>query len=245
MPITRGQGNPPWARDETILALDVLLNSLPRVPGKESDEVRSLSRLLQSLDLHDSQHRNSQFRNVAGVYLKLQNLYSLHPGAANRKGLKTSRTDRQVWEEFRERQPELRAIASAIRAAAEVVHAGAGPADPDDDDHSFEGRILWRRHRVRERDRALRRKKIAAVRKRGALECEVCGTTPMERRRVRIEDAVFEIHHLMPLQQSGEQRTRLSDLAVLCANCHRRIHALARLERRIVSIAELRDLLQR
>ncbi|WP_420497540.1 HNH endonuclease [Xenorhabdus griffiniae] len=34
-----------------------------------------------------------------------------------------------------------------------------------------------------------------------------------------------EVHHLNPLHKSdGETRNELSDLAIVCSNCHRMIH---------------------
>ena len=36
-----------------------------------------------------------------------------------------------------------------------------------------------------------------------------------------------ECHHVVPLHQAGEGRTRLSDLALSCCNCHRMIHRRA------------------
>ena len=33
-----------------------------------------------------------------------------------------------------------------------------------------------------------------------------------------------EVHHLTPLHVSGETTTKPSDLAILCANCHRMVH---------------------
>ncbi|WP_425546396.1 HNH endonuclease [Amycolatopsis minnesotensis] len=34
----------------------------------------------------------------------------------------------------------------------------------------------------------------------------------------------IECHHAIPLHVSGETTTRLSNLVLLCANCHRMIH---------------------
>jgi 5-methylcytosine-specific restriction enzyme A len=57
-----------------------------------------------------------------------------------------------------------------------------------------------------------------------ALCCEVCGfdfeQTYGERGR-----GYIECHHIVPLHVAGPRTTRLVDLALLCANCHRIIHA--------------------
>ncbi|WP_405847976.1 HNH endonuclease [Streptomyces niveus] len=34
----------------------------------------------------------------------------------------------------------------------------------------------------------------------------------------------IEVHHLLPLHVAGPRETRLEDLALLCANCHRMCH---------------------
>ena len=64
-----------------------------------------------------------------------------------------------------------------------------------------------------ERDPALRK---AALKHYGR-ECMGCSFTP------RVESQL-DVHHLDPIAQ-GERRTRLEDVAVLCANCHRLAHS--------------------
>jgi 5-methylcytosine-specific restriction protein A len=85
----------------------------------------------------------------------------------------------------------------------------------------MEGRLLFRRHRVRERDRGLvRRKKATAA----TLACEVCGFD-FGAFYGRAGDGFIECHHVIPLGQGGGTRqTRLADLALVCANCHRVLH---------------------
>ncbi len=85
--------------------------------------------------------------------------------------------------------------------------------------------VLIRRHVTRERDRRLRQRKIEAVQLRGqGLACEACSfdfaRTYGERGR-----GYIEYHHVVPLHVTGTRSTRLEDLALLCANCHRMIHA--------------------
>jgi 5-methylcytosine-specific restriction protein A len=45
-----------------------------------------------------------------------------------------------------------------------------------------------------------------------------CGFTP------RVESQL-DVHHLDPIAE-GQRRTRLEDVVVLCANCHRLAHSL-------------------
>ena len=46
MPVTKGQGNPTWTFEETLLALDLIQRATPRVPGKTSPEVAEVSKTL-------------------------------------------------------------------------------------------------------------------------------------------------------------------------------------------------------
>ena len=65
-----------------------------------------------------------------------------------------------------------------------------------------------------ERDPSVRRKALAHYGK----KCAVCNFEP----RV---DSQLEVHHLFPLANGGERVTSISDVVVLCANCHRLAHS--------------------
>ncbi|WP_237355028.1 HNH endonuclease signature motif containing protein [Rhizobium phaseoli] len=41
---------------------------------------------------------------------------------------------------------------------------------------------------------------------------------------LEFQEALFEAHHIRPLAETGERLTKVSDLALLCACCHRLIH---------------------
>ena len=58
----------------------------------------------------------------------------------------------------------------------------------------------------------------------GHLRCEVCDLEP-ETLYGGDADSLVDVHHILPLSVSGPTRTHLDDLAVLCPNCHRAIHA--------------------
>jgi predicted HNH restriction endonuclease len=106
----------------------------------------------------------------------------------------------------------------------------------DDADEEFvEGKILTARHR--KRDQRLRSRLIA--KRRGAgLRCELCGFTAAELPS-SVEDAFFEAHHKLPLAAAeGERRTKVEDMALFCACCHRFIHRLIAREKRWFSTDE-------
>jgi 5-methylcytosine-specific restriction enzyme A len=87
---------------------------------------------------------------------------------------------------------------------------------------SLEGTIRERIVKHRQRERSIREHKLSAFRNaHGRLFCEVCGFDFVD--TFGVEYA--EVHHLKPLASRDEpSKTRISDLAVLCANCHRVAH---------------------
>ena len=90
-----------------------------------------------------------------------------------------------------------------------------------------EGQQRLRAHFSRERSPRLRRDKLKVFRQEhGALHCEICGFEDSAHLPALFTDKAFEVHHKNPLADAvGPVRTILKDLAVLCANCHRAIHA--------------------
>jgi HNH endonuclease len=83
-------------------------------------------------------------------------------------------------------------------------------------------------HYRRERNRSLvEAKKRVVEAEKGYLACEVC-EIDFRRLSPRYGLACCEVHHLRPLALGPiEEPTRLSDLAIVCSNCHRMIHRLA------------------
>jgi hypothetical protein len=98
------------------------------------------------------------------------------------------------------------------------------PPSEDDLEGVDEGGLALRQHLVRERDRGLRKRKISSVRQADKpISCEVCGFDFGLVYGERGQD-YCEVHHRAPLHHTGQTITKLEDLAVLCANCHRMIH---------------------
>jgi 5-methylcytosine-specific restriction protein A len=161
--------------------------------------------------------------------MKLSNFQRFDPRfqETGRKGLAHgSRGDEEVWLEFAEDRARLAATAEAIREtlahAPEIVEA----SDTSTDAEAAEGAILTRLHHYRERDAGLARKRKAqALERHGRLGCEACDFDFAQAYGER-GMGYIEVHHVKALEtlRPGE-RTKLSDLAVLCANCHRMVHA--------------------
>jgi len=112
--------------------------------------------------------------------------------------------------------------------------------DDEDDEGDEEGRVRRRQHRYRERLSNLRQKRLDCMYElEGCYFCECC-----ERRSPDSENpcSILEVHHIVPLSETvGVRRTTLDDLAVLCANCHRLIHAQMRKSVGHVSVENLKD----
>ncbi|HWK14206.1 MAG TPA: HNH endonuclease [Rhizobiaceae bacterium] len=239
MAVTQGHGNPPWTRDEVLLALELYLDTPSAIPGPSDPRVEKLSSTLQRLPYHLDAARQPRFRNAAGVAFKLQNLRQVATG----KGLgNVSKTDREVWADFGDRPDEVRHIAAMIRAELSTDEAAAGQVVDEEMDEEFvEGRLLTRKHLVRERNRKLRSKLLASKGSSG-LRCDACDRDYHEVPEV-LRPSVFEAHHIVPVHAAGERKTRVQDLALLCACCHRLIHRVISREKRWVTVAEFADMI--
>jgi 5-methylcytosine-specific restriction protein A len=222
--------NPKWTRDEPILALDFYLRHRPNPPGKQSDEIRDLSealnRLANSLDVS----HEGTYRNADAVYMKLMNFRRLDPGYTEegKVGLtRGGKEDGAVWEEFAPDPTRCHAAAQAIREATGYVKDSVlAPSEGglDDGAEAEEGRLLTALHRRRERSRQIvEKKKRQALRLQDRLACEVCGFDFRSAYGERGKGFI-ECHHTKPVSESAGKKTRLTDLALVCANCHRMIH---------------------
>ena len=112
---------------------------------------------------------------------------------------------------------------------------------PDPDILSFpEGAEKRRLHLTRERNRTLVAKaKSIAFEQDSMLRCQVCGFSFKERYGEHGHKFI-EAHHKQPIAELKQgSRTRLADLALVCANCHRMLHS----GDKTLSIQELKDLL--
>jgi 5-methylcytosine-specific restriction enzyme A len=230
--------NADWTWDEHVLALALYRQNPASPPGKNSAEINALSTLLNRLAERRGIVRSETFRNANGVYMKLMNFRRLDPEfrAAGKVGLsRGAKGEAEVWNEFSHNRSKLDQAAAAIRLAIEdeAVDLRTSP----DDYEAEEGSPILRLHRSRERDRELvRRKKRQALAENRHLSCEVCEFNFGERYGELGQDFI-EVHHRKPVHtlQLGD-RTRLNDLALVCANCHRMLHR----SRRVIDVSELR-----
>lgn len=218
--------NPNWTRDELILALNLYISAGRKWLDRKHPDVIALSQLLNELPIHSTEDREVEFRNPNGVSMKLGTFLSLdpeYPGKGLRRG---SKLEQEVWDNYADKPYELHQVARAITSSLALGIAESPVSyELEGDDEFCEGRILTLLHMERERNpKVVRRKKEKVLKELGRLACEVCGFDFAE---VYGERGVgfSECHHLVPLAQlTMDQSTRLSDLAIVCANCHRMLH---------------------
>ena len=227
--VVRSSRSPDWTRDEIILACDlVMANGWKRLESHDP-RVVELSALLRTMPIHPVELRGGSFRNPNGVARKTVDIATRHPDF--RGNLTNGNVlDADVLNDFLARPVEMAKVAQRIRlglAAGEFQELSPGDAEEEDEYSAPEGRLLLRRHRSRERNRALRQRRIKAALRRGSrLACEICGFD-FERVYGDRGSGYIECHHVVPLHEAGEGRTDLNDLALICANCHRMIHRRA------------------
>ena len=127
--------NPPWTRDELILALDLYLAH--GLMDDRAAEVIALSGELRRLAAVE-QNNPEVFRNPNGVAMKLGNFAALDPGYRG-KGLSAGgKRDREIWNEFAHAPSALAASVKSIRdqldvqnVVSELVENQSSSFDPD------------------------------------------------------------------------------------------------------------------
>jgi 5-methylcytosine-specific restriction protein A len=239
---------PDWTRDELILACALVHRNGWREVKSYDQRALDLSDLLRLLPIHPPEIRGPKFRNPNSVQRKTADLASARPGytGATTKG---GRLTRQIAKEFVEKPNEMLSAADQITATITSTDPGllaaiATPSSQEEEAAAYEGRVLERKHRYRERNPWLRREKIQSVlRAGGTLACQVCGFD-FAKRFGSHGDGYIEVHHVVPLHETGNSRTRLSDLALVCANCHRMSHRRLESTGTWPSPEELRELMR-
>jgi HNH endonuclease len=98
---------------------------------------------------------------------------------------------------------------------------------PEDEESSFpEGAAIYKLHKMLERDRGITRKaKAQRFAETGKLECEICKFN-FAVIYGSIGEGFIEAHHKTPVSTiDAKTKTKISDLAMVCSNCHRMLHS--------------------
>jgi 5-methylcytosine-specific restriction protein A len=222
--------NPKWHRDEIILALDLYFDNELGSIDSGNPKIIALSELLNSLPLFDFRPDKQTFRNPNGVTLKLSNFKAIDPDYHG-KGMEAySKLDKEVFEEFNSDRQRLHKIANEIKEIVRNPELSGEISKIEEDETSEpdsiqEGQILYKLHKVRERDRRIvDSKKKKVLKEKGELTCEACGFD-FEKVYGSLGKGYIECHHLIPLSNfDSKKETKMEDLALLCSNCHRMIH---------------------
>lgn len=233
--------NPNWNRDELILALALYMKNPASPPGKESPQVAELSALLNKMHRIAGTAQTPTLRNANGVYMKMMNLRALDPAfiSQGKVGMSSGgQLEKLIWAEYAGQPAKLATDAKAIRDAVGSADEAKIAKLPEAGEYvGEEGGVIMRLHKRYERDGKLVRRKIAEAVTQGSLKCEVC-EFDFEAAYGELGAGYIEVHHLKPVNQLGKGgKTRLSDLALLCANCHRMAHR----KREPLTLDELRE----
>ncbi len=222
--------NPRWHRDELILTLNLYFNLNSNSFTSTNKKIIELSDILKKLPIYSHEQRNSEFRNANGVNMKLSNFTAIDPNNSGKGLTSVSKLDRQTFFEFHNKKDELKRISEIILETLnhqetvnklysienehiEIIHEG------------FEGEVILKLHKVRERNSNLSKsKKVKVFKETGKLQCEVCNfdffATYGE-----LGEGYIECHHNKPLSTYDiRQKTTLDDLSLVCSNCHKMIH---------------------
>lgn len=163
------------------------------------------------------------------MYLKVMNFRSSDPAYLDQGKVGMQRGNRLegvLWAEYEGRLADLAADAEAIRQAVigadEAIVAKLPPVEPYEGE---EGGVIMSLHKRYERDPKLVREKRKAAEAAGKLACEVCGFD-FEGAYGQLGAGYVEVYHTKPVHTlSPGTKTKLDDLALLCANCHRMAHS--------------------
>lgn len=223
--------NPPWHRDEIILALDLYSRLEPGQIHAKNPDIKELSRLLNRLPIFGLRPDEVKFRNANGVGLKLSNFLALD-NTYHGKGMQSySQLDKKVFDEFEYNTEKLRQVANHIRKIANDPGLPNQlyliPEEEEEGEHFEvqEGAVIYKLHKFRERDTSIVAKKKDFVFERdGKLLCEAC-EFDFNFKYGELGFKYIECHHRTPLSDfTSTTKTTLFDLALVCSNCHKMLH---------------------
>lgn len=218
--------SPKWSRDELILALELYFRVNPLYNSGKHPEIVRLSEILNSLPLHPQAAHGIKFRNPSGVYMKLCNYLRLDPSYKGAGLTRGGKFEEIIWKEFANDTERLKRTANSIIAATpKVSFIRDGEETTMEDEEYPEGRLLTQLHKKRERNPSIaKKKKKKALQEKGKLACEICGFD-FQQVYGDLGKGFAECHHRLPLSDLPYVKgTKISDLAIVCSNCHRMLH---------------------
>lgn len=221
-----------WTREVNILVLELYFRGgRKRLSAKHSEVVR-LSQLVEPFGISPS-----------SINMALGNYQWLDTNGEH--GLKQGGGMRIVWDEFSHNIDSLTRTAKLIENSLTHKHSlGNIEISQDltelDDEEFLEGDTFVEQYLAKQRNSkaVTKKKQDARKQKNGRLICEVCDFDFVEIYG-EIGSDFAECHHKIPLSETKEVRlTKTSDLAIVCANCHRMLHTA----RPVLAVEELRKI---
>ncbi len=222
--------NPKWHRDEIILALDLYFDPNRGAIDARNPNIIRLSETLNQLPIFLNKPDKERFRNPNGVGLKLSNFLAIDPSYQGKGMSAYSRLDKEVFDDFFNDRQKLINIASEIKNIIKYDDLRQSLYKIEDDENTEtdgvkEGQVLYKLHKHKERNKKIvASKKEAVLNTTGKLACEACGFD-FYQKYGDLGFGFIECHHIKPLSdyQAGD-KTKIEDLVVVCANCHRMLH---------------------
>jgi 5-methylcytosine-specific restriction enzyme A len=220
--------NPKWHRDEIILALDLYFDRDRGPIDDKNPKIIELSKILNELPVITNRPVPDKFRNANGVTLKLSNFLSIDPDYSGKGMTGSSKLDKEVFNTFYQSPGTLKAIATRIKQVlsdSKIMDEVSQFKDDDDFNPVVEGQVLYKLHKTRERNaKIVKKKKEKILKETGKLECETC-VFDFFKKYGELGFGFIECHHRLPLSELEIiKETKLEDLALVCANCHRMLH---------------------
>jgi predicted HNH restriction endonuclease len=165
--------------------------------------------------------RNINFQGVSqGNVCKIENISSVR----NIDELKFD-----IWQKFnRYFLPRFEQFATTTNAIVNDL------AITNPDLSVIEGGLRLVTHMIKERNHDIVKIKKELAIKNNSLICEVCTFSFPK----TYNNDFIECHHLVPIGTPGVRETRLQDLGLVCANCHRMLHI--KFDGKYLSIEQLR-----
>lgn len=216
--------NPAWQRDELILALDLYFQHNPAHISSTNEEVIRLSQILNSLPFDSEKRDKERFRNPNGVYMKLCNFLRCDPSYQGTGLQRGGKLEVDIWNEFSSDPGYLHKVAQGIINGVNILSVTGNRNYNDEEDEFPEGKVLYRLHKIRERNKKLvtKVKEIALLN--NNLKCVVCDFD-FYKTYGELGKGFIECHHTKPISKYNEVlNTSMNDLALVCSNCHRMLH---------------------
>lgn len=223
--------NESWSNEELILALDFYFTFNPLHISVKNDnlfllcnQINNVNKMRYNLGLTN----DIVVRNPNAVYMKLCNYLRLDPSYSGKGLCKGSKSEEKTWNLFANDKDNLKKTAKSLvslAASSTRVDIKNEMQDNDSQVSAEEGGILISIHKKFERNaKIVKMKKTMALKNAKKLACEICGFC-FEEYYGNIGANFIECHHIVPLSNyENIKSTKLEDLILVCANCHRMLH---------------------